>query len=67
MASAEMGIVELERCEADGEDVALVLAVWLIELVAELYRRVAHYGREDGEQSRKRFGASRRSQIGPRD
>ena len=26
LASAEMSIVELERCKADGEDVALVLA-----------------------------------------
>ena len=27
LAAAEMSIVELERCKADGEDVALVLAV----------------------------------------
>jgi hypothetical protein len=27
LASAEMSIVELERCKADGEDVTLVLAV----------------------------------------
>ena len=47
MASGEMGMVELERCEADGEDVALVLAGRLMELVAQLYRRVAHYGCED--------------------
>lgn len=46
LASAEMGIVELERCEADGEHVALVLADRLRELVAQLYRRMAHYGRE---------------------
>ena len=46
LASAEMGIVELERCEADGEQEGNVLADRLIELVAQLYRRVAHYGRE---------------------
>jgi hypothetical protein len=58
MASGEMGIAKLERCEADGEDVALVLAVQLMELVAQLYRRVAHYGRKD---------ASRvESSLGPR-
>jgi len=33
VASAEMGIVELERCEAHGEDVALVLAdQWMAEM-----------------------------------
>jgi thioredoxin reductase (NADPH) len=33
VASAEMGIVELERCKADGEDVALVLAdQWMAEM-----------------------------------
>ena len=32
-ASAKMGIVELERCKADGEDVALVLAdQWMAEM-----------------------------------
>src|SRR4051794_39857524 len=32
-ASAEMGIVQLDRCEANGEDVALVLAdQWMAEL-----------------------------------
>jgi hypothetical protein len=46
LASAELGLVELERCEADSEQVALMLADRLIELVAQLYRRVAHYGRE---------------------
>jgi hypothetical protein len=46
LASAEMGLVELERCEADSEHVALVLADRLIEFVAQLYRRVAHLGRE---------------------
>ena len=46
LALAEMGLVELERCEADSEEVALMLADRLIELVAQLYRRVAHYGRE---------------------
>jgi hypothetical protein len=46
LAPAEMSLVELERCEADSEHVALVLADRLIELVAQLYRRVAHYGRE---------------------
>jgi hypothetical protein len=46
LASAEMGIVELERCDADGEHEGNVLADRLIELVAQLYRRVAHYGRE---------------------
>jgi hypothetical protein len=57
-ASGEMGIAELERCESDGEEVALVLAGQLMELVAQLYRRVAHYGRED---------ASRvESSLGPR-
>jgi hypothetical protein len=39
--------VALERCKAHGEDVALVLADRLIELVAQLYRRVARYGGED--------------------
>ena len=37
----------LERCKADGEDVALVLADQWMELVAQLYRRVARYGGED--------------------
>jgi hypothetical protein len=45
-ASAEMGLVELERCEADSEHDGHVLADRLIELLAQLYRRVAHYGRE---------------------
>jgi hypothetical protein len=46
-ASAEMGLVELERCEADSEHDGNVLADRLIELLAQLYRRVAHYGDED--------------------
>jgi hypothetical protein len=46
-ASAEMGIVELERCKANGEDVALVLADQWIGLVAQYYCRVARYGGED--------------------
>jgi N-terminal domain of toast_rack, DUF2154 len=52
----EMGIVELEQCEADGEDVALVLAVRLMELVAQPYRRVAHFGREDASRVESSFG-----------
>jgi hypothetical protein len=45
--SAEMGIVELDRCKADGEDAALVLADQWMELVAQHSRRVARYGGED--------------------
>jgi hypothetical protein len=62
-AAAGVGIETLERCKARGEDVAIVLADRWMELVAQLYRRVARDGRE---QNRKRFGTSRRSQIGPR-
>jgi hypothetical protein len=45
--SAEVGIDALKRCEADGEDVILVLADRWMELVAQLSRRVARYGGED--------------------
>jgi len=44
-ASAEVGIEALKRCK--GEDVALVLADQWREIVAQHYRRVARYGRED--------------------
>jgi hypothetical protein len=46
-ASAEVGIEALKRCEADGEDVALVFNERLMELVAQLCCRVACYGGED--------------------
>ena len=42
-----MGLEALKRCKADGEDVALVLADQWMEVVAQHYRRVAHYGGED--------------------
>ena len=57
-ASAEVGIEALERCEADGEEVTLVLNERLMELVAQLYRTVARYGGEDAS----RF----ESGLGPR-
>jgi hypothetical protein len=56
MVSAETSKVELERREADGEDVALVLAGRLMELVAQRYRRVAHYGREDASRAESGLG-----------
>jgi hypothetical protein len=41
-----VGIEALERCKADSEEAALVLADQWMQLVAQLYRRVA---RDDGE------------------
>jgi hypothetical protein len=46
-AAAEVGIEALERCKAYGEDVALVLTDRWMELVAQLYPRVARFGGED--------------------
>ena len=47
----EASIVEFERGEAEGEDVALVLADRLIVPLAPLYRRAACYGGEDRAES----------------
>src|SRR5215210_350434 len=55
-ASAEVGIEALKRCEADGEDVALVLNERLMELVGQLYCRVACYGGEDASRVESRLG-----------
>jgi hypothetical protein len=66
-AAAEVGIEALERCKAYGEDVALVLADRWMELVAQLYRRVARYGGEDASRLESGLGprGDHKSDQGP--
>ena len=50
------GIEALEQCKAHSEDEALVLADQWMELVTQLYRRVARYGGEDASRAESGLG-----------
>jgi hypothetical protein len=50
------GIEALEQCKAHSEDVALALADQWMELVTQLYRRVARNGGEDASRAEAVWG-----------